>query len=121
MNEYVAPKIRKSLIDGAQHCMDVGYIFGNVFGTEDLSDSTYVRLKDQVLSIFESFIKDGVPKTGEITLKKVENEKIPFARITSEISLEGDLWPERIEFWDSINDQYGFDWVTGKWTREIEN
>ncbi|KAE9547531.1 hypothetical protein FO519_009258 [Halicephalobus sp. NKZ332] len=121
VNDYVALKFRNPFVDGSAHCMDVPYIFGNLFNTEDLTDQTYVKTRDRMLEAFESFVKSGTPKTGEITFRKVENGKIPFTYITSDISLKEDLWPERVEFWNQIMEEFGFDWVTAKSTKKVQN
>ena len=119
MNDYVSPKVKNHFADGAGHCTDMIYIFGNVFIPEDFTDPIYVKLKDQVLDIFENFVKSGVPKNSKLTLKKAGNGTVPFAYIRSDISLENNLWPERIDFWNQIMEEYDFDWIFHKWVKKI--
>ncbi|KAE9549262.1 hypothetical protein FO519_007527 [Halicephalobus sp. NKZ332] len=116
VHDYVTLKNKNVFLDGSGHCMDVSYICGNFFGTEDLSDPTYVKIKDQVLEIIENFVKNGIPKTEEISFNKVEKRKIPFVHIGSESLSKENLWTERLRFWDNIMKEFGFDWVSGKWT-----
>lgn len=121
VNDYVTPRFRSPYVDGIQHGMDNKYIFGNIHGTEDLTDPDYIRIKNYVLDITENFAKTGVAKTGNITLEKVKGNKVPFAYLQTDISLEENLWPERANFWNEIMNKYKFDWVSAKWTKPTLN
>uniref|UniRef100_A0A914P8J8 Uncharacterized protein n=1 Tax=Panagrolaimus davidi TaxID=227884 RepID=A0A914P8J8_9BILA len=52
-------------------------------------------------------------ETHGIKLPVVTPEKIPYVKIDKELSIENDLWPERINFWNTLAEDFGFDWPSG--------
>uniref|UniRef100_A0AC34QLE0 Carboxylic ester hydrolase n=1 Tax=Panagrolaimus sp. JU765 TaxID=591449 RepID=A0AC34QLE0_9BILA len=114
LHDYVAPKNKNEFIDGSGHCMEISYLFGNIFFTEELDDPGYRKSMNQVLDLFESFVKTGIPRTSQFELPKVTAENVPFLHISSESKLEADLFADREQFWDKIVTDFGFDWITNR-------
>ena len=110
------------LVDGAPHAADIIALFGgNVLLPDIPLQGDFKTTVDVFTELFVNFAKTGVPKFGNAEVPKVENNKIPFVRVNQNAKIEEDIWTEKLKFWDSLKNEYGFDWPSGKWSRDSKD
>jgi len=65
-----------------------------------------------------NFAKTGTPKLGDTMIPKIGNNDFPVIRVNQNPKLEKNLWNDKLEFWDNLRDEFGYDWPSARWTKK---
>uniref|UniRef100_A0A7E4W4G9 Carboxylic ester hydrolase n=2 Tax=Panagrellus redivivus TaxID=6233 RepID=A0A7E4W4G9_PANRE len=109
---YVDTDGSRHLVDGASHGYDLMAILNGL--------KKEPKLAQEFVDVFVNFVKTGKPSTAHASAEPVDpakSTKIPFLHVdVPRITVEPDLWSDRVAFWDALANKYGFDWPLGRET-----
>ncbi|KAE9549775.1 hypothetical protein FO519_007004 [Halicephalobus sp. NKZ332] len=104
------------LVDGASHAADVMALFGGNFLMPNIPlQGDYGTTVEVFTDLLVNFAKTGVPKSGDLEVPKTEKNKVPFIQVNQNPKIGNDLWKEKLEFWNNLAEEFGFDWPSAKW------
>ncbi|KAE9549831.1 hypothetical protein FO519_006965 [Halicephalobus sp. NKZ332] len=108
---YDYDKFSNPFCEGAGHGSDLVPFFGGSRLFPDIPvEGAFEKVVSTFTELFVSFAKDGTPSFNGKELPKVGKNKIPFLHINENPFIGEDLWPERLEFWNSMAKEYNYDW-----------
>uniref|UniRef100_A0A914R0N2 Carboxylesterase type B domain-containing protein n=1 Tax=Panagrolaimus davidi TaxID=227884 RepID=A0A914R0N2_9BILA len=108
--DYLPEMLKNELLEGTAH----GYEFINFnggypgFPEVDWKNSAVAGVQKTFIDMFVNFVKNGVPSGETFSAVKVTS-KLSYVKINTNSEMKDNLWPERLQFWDSMAKTYGFD------------
>ncbi|KAI1706995.1 carboxylesterase family domain-containing protein [Ditylenchus destructor] len=96
------------------HGQDANFIFQgtNQVGTWNF-DANDEKVANFDIDTLVAFIKTGNPSISNFTWPRTTPKKLQYAAILVEPEARNGLWQDRLNFWNNITKEYGFDMVRG--------
>jgi carboxylesterase type B len=123
-SEELVAKLKMDMFEGAGHGADFSNIFGSFLGfpSPDWNDPKVSKVQKIYADLFVNFAKNGVPSSDGLTVAKVtSNSKLPYIEINVDSKLKENLWPERLQFWDKMAKDFGYDWPEMQYSTNSAN